>query len=184
MKNLFFLLMGIFIMMSGCSSNKLSGETAMKIITQELDYPKTLNYDIFCSDPVYARKMIDAGLEEKGLVTVARTQKLKDIGDPLIRFTDEAKAYFLPTPEEDKASDIQKVKLASEELTGIIDIAISDDNKHAIVRYTTSYKNITPFSVLSGQDFDKEGSHKAYFLYSDNSWRIVKKPGPEFMIGD
>jgi hypothetical protein len=50
--------------------------------------------------------MIDAGLEVQGLLTVKRTQKLGEIGSPLISFTDKAKAFLLPTSADDKASNI------------------------------------------------------------------------------
>ena len=35
-----------------------------------MQFPKVVDYDIFCGDPVHARKVFDAGLEEQGLVVV------------------------------------------------------------------------------------------------------------------
>lgn len=45
-----------------------------------------VDYDIYCGDPEFARKVLDAGLEAQGLVTVQQTQKLSEVGNPLIRF--------------------------------------------------------------------------------------------------
>ncbi len=184
MKNLLALMMVAALALSGCQSNTLTKEMALKTITKELNYPRAVDYDIFCGDPNHARRVLDAGLEDEGLVTVARTRRLIDVRKPLIRFTEKAKPYLLPTPKEDQASNIQKVKLAREELKGITDIAVGDDHKHAIVKYSTAYTEITPFSVLTGMDLKNEGSHKAFLLYSDHHWHIVKKPGPEFLIGN
>ena len=98
----------IVSLMGGCTSKKeLSKEEASKIIKQDNQYPRVIDYEIYCSDPVYATKIIDAGLEEQGLVTVQRNQKIKDVGKPLIEFTDKAKPYLLPTPEKDKKMDIE-----------------------------------------------------------------------------
>lgn len=74
----------------------------MELIVKEYRYPRVLDYDIYCSDPQHARKVRQSGLEEKGLVTVLRTQKLKDIGVPLIHFTDATQPYFLLASEDDK----------------------------------------------------------------------------------
>jgi hypothetical protein len=58
---------------------------------------------------------------------------LGDIGSPLIDFTDKAKAYLLPTPQDDKASKIQKVKLADEELVEVTGIKTGQSGKDATV---------------------------------------------------
>jgi len=67
--------------MVSCSSKELSREEASRIIKHEMQYPKVADYDIYCSDLVMVRKVIDAGLEEQGMVIVQRTQKLQDIGN-------------------------------------------------------------------------------------------------------
>ncbi len=68
------------------------------------------------------KKVLDAGLENAGLVTVQRTQKLGDVGKPLISFAGKAQTYFLSTDEKDKARYIQKVKIADEELVEVTNI--------------------------------------------------------------
>ncbi|MEO6812847.1 MAG: hypothetical protein ABI172_02885 [Ginsengibacter sp.] len=166
------IIVGLF---TGCSSKELSREEASKIIKQEMKYPKVVDYDLFCGDPVYAKKVLDAGLEEKGLVTVHRTLKLGDIGKPIIEFTDKAKPYLLPTPEEDKKSLIQKVKIADEELVDVTGIQTSEGGKRAIAEYTTAYKNISDFAALTRRNYNKPGTNKAYFALYDDGWRLEKR---------
>jgi len=169
---LIILIAGLII---GCSSTELSREEASRIIRQEMQYPKVVGYNIFCSDPVFARKVIDAGLEEKGLVIVQRTQKLKDVGKPLISFTEKAKPHLLPTPEKDKKYEIQKVKIANEEFVNVTGIKMSEGGKNAVAEYTTAYKNVNDFSSLTNKDYNKPATHKMYFALYDDGWRLEKK---------
>lgn len=125
-------------------------------------------------DPQYAKKVLDAGLEAQGLLTVQRTQKLGDIGSPLIHFKDKARAYLLPTPESDKSSNIQKVKLADEELVEVTGIKAGQSGKDAVVEFTTAYKNLTPFSVLVPTNFKQQATRKANFALYDDGWRLEK----------
>ena len=162
-------------LIAGCSPKELSREEASRIIQKEMQYPKVVDYDIYCSDPAMLRKVIDAGLEEKGLVTVQRTQKLKDIGKPLIEFTDKAKANLLSTPEKDKEIHIQKVKIADEEFVNVTGIQTSEGGKNAVAEYTTAYKNVNGFSSLINKDYNKPDTHKAYFVLYDDGWRLEKK---------
>lgn len=162
-------------LITGCSSKELSREDASRIIKQEMQFPKVVDYDIFCGDPAFAKKVLDAELEAQGLLTVLRTQKLGDVGKPIIQFTDKAQPYLLPTPEKDKSINIQKVKLAEEQLKEITGIKMMDDGKSAVAEYTTSYKNVTPFSSLVNTNFSKEDKHQAYFALYDDGWRLEKK---------
>lgn len=161
-------------LMGGCTSKKeLSKEEASKIIKQDKQYPRVIDYDIYCSDPEFAKKAIDAGLEEQGLVTIQRTQKLGDVGKPLIAFTDKAKPYLLPTPEKDKKMDIQKVKIADEELVDVTNIQTMEDGKQAVAEYTTAYKNVSAFSGLVKNN--PTATHKAFFTLFDDGWKLEKK---------
>lgn len=160
---------------AGCSSKELNRQQASRIIRQEMQYPKVVDYDIYCSDPAMARKVIEAGLEEQGLVTVQRTQKLQDVGKPLITFTDKAKPYLLPTTEKDKKYEIQKVKIGDEEFVNVTGIQMSEGNKNAVAEYATAYKNVNGFSSLTHKDYNKPDTHKAYFALYDDGWRLEKK---------
>ncbi len=163
-------------LISGCNSKKeLSREEASRIIKEDMKYPKVIDYDIYCSDPEAAKKAIDAGLETAGLVTVQRTQKLGDAGKPLIDFTSKAQPYLLPMPEKDKALQVQKVKLADEDLVEVTGIKATEDGKQAVAEYTTAYKNISGFSALTNINFNQSATHKANFTLYDDGWKLEKK---------
>ncbi|MGH2642971.1 MAG: hypothetical protein ACRDE2_03405, partial [Chitinophagaceae bacterium] len=154
---------------------------AFRIIEEAKLYPRLVDYDIFCADPSHARKILEVGLEEKGVQSVDRTQKLKDIGNPLIHFTEKAAPYLLPTSEEDRISKIQKVKLADEILDKITGIKTTHNGKSAVVEYTTICENISPFAVLLKRDLHQPQKNKIYMSLYDDGWRIEKKPGFEFL---
>jgi len=174
MKKILFILLSAGIILSECGTKELKKEEALQIINKELNYPKTIVYDIFCSDPAHAKKLLDAGLETSKMVTIQKTQKLKDIGKPLVQFTDKAKPYLLPTPNKDKALDIQKVKIADEEVNDITLTQDGENNNTVWVEYTCVYKNVTPFSVLMKRNLDEQVKHKVQFSLTDNRWILQK----------
>ncbi len=177
MKNVLFALFAVCTLLTACSNDNknLSREEAMNLLKQQSTYPKVVDYDIFCGDPEFAKKVLGAGLESKGLLTVQRTQKLSDVGKPIIELSAKAEPYLLPTPEKDKSINIQKVKLAEEQIKEVTGIKMMDDGKSAVAEYTTTYKNVTPFSSLVNTDFSKEDTHQAYFALYDDGWRLEKK---------
>lgn len=179
MKNVLFSLFAAWMLLSSCANDNkdLSREEAMNLLKQETNYPEVVNYDLFCGDPEFAKKVLDAGLETQGLLTVQRTQKLGDVGKPIIQLSDKAQPYLLPTPEKDKSINVQKVKLAEVELKEVTGIKMTEDRKSAVVEYTTTYKNVTPFSTLVNTDFKKEDTHQANFALYDDGWRLEKKQG-------
>ena len=121
-------MISVGVVLSRCNpARELKKDEALKIINKELNYPRVIDYDIFCSDPSHAKRLLDAGLENDGMITVQKTQKLKDIGKPLVEFTEKAKSYLLPTPYKDKELNVQKVKIADEEL---IDISFTQDSEN------------------------------------------------------
>lgn len=176
MKKLLFNLILAGVTLSGCNqATKLTKDEAFQIINKELNYPRVIDYEIFCSDLAHAKRLLDAGLEANGLVNVQKTQKLKDIGEPLIQFTVKAKPFLLQTPEKDKAFDVQKVKVADEEVKDL-NINHDSENKNIVwVEYTVVYKNITPFSVLMKRNLNEQVQHKVQFSFTDNGW-ILQKP--------
>ncbi|MBN9349289.1 MAG: hypothetical protein J0H55_01270 [Chitinophagaceae bacterium] len=177
MKNVLFALFAVCTLLTACSDDnkELSREEAMNLLKQQTTYPKVVDYDIFCGDPAFAKKVLDAGLETQGLLTVQQTQKLSELGKPIIQLSTKAEPYLLPTPEKDKSINIQKVKLAEEQLKEVTGIKMMDDGKSAVAEYTTIYKNVTPFSSLVNTDFSKEDTHQAYFALYDDGWRLEKK---------
>lgn len=176
MKNILFVFIAIWMFSSSCSnkSQDLSRKEALILIKQEEGYPKVVDYDIFCGDPEFAKKVLDVGLDALGLVIVQRSQKLSEVGNPLIRFSEKSQPYLLPTPDEDKSVKIQKVKLAEEELLEVTGVKMLNGNKSAIAEYTTSYINVTPFSGLVKTDFNEKVNHTAHFSLYDDGWRLEK----------
>ena len=169
------ILCATILLMAGCGQPKLDKATALDLLKTENGYPRIVDYDIYCADPAHARRVLDAGLEEKGLLTVQRTQKLGDVGQPLIHFTEAAKPYFLPTPEEDQKHEVQKVKLAEEVLVDINAISNASDGKTATVEYSTQYTNLTPFNVLRSAPKDKKTYTVRFSLTDDGHWRIERR---------
>jgi len=163
------------IAISGCNNSPdLKKEEALQIINREMNYPREVNYEIFCSDPYHAKRLIDAGLETEGFVTVQKTQKLKNIGKPLVQFMEKAKPYLLPVSDKEKALDVQKVKIAVEEIAGIDMYKDSNEGKTQLVVYTTVYKNATPFARLIKEDLTGAREHRAYFKLADKEWVLEK----------
>lgn len=181
MKKLTYILMIMGMIMTACNSDKLEPQTAVDLIQQEQLYPRILDHVVYCADPKHARKVLEAGLEEQGLVLVQRTQKLQDIKEPLITFTEAAKPYFLPVSEADKEIHVQKVKVADEEFSQLNDIRIGDSGKNAVANYTTIYKNITPFSSLLSKTLPKEKQRQAYFSLTNKGWKLVKEADVELL---
>lgn len=174
MKKLTIFLSIFYLLIAGCTSKELSREEAFRLLQQQGQYPKVIDYDVYCSDPTYAKKAIDAGLEKEGLVTVQLTQKLADVGKPLIGFTEKAQPYLLATTPKDKAADVQKVKVADADLVEVTGVQTENDGKNAVVEFTTAYKNATPFSALTTIDFSGKATRKARFSLYDNGWKLQK----------
>lgn len=169
MKKILTCLLPIFLIVS-CSSEKLDREKALKLLEKNRS-SQAATYNIFVSDPTDAKRMLDAGLESDGLLTVQRTQNLSDAGKPLITFTEKGRAYLVPQAEEDKKDNIQRVKIADETIEEVTGIQMLDGDKKAVVEYTTSYTNLTPFAKLSKRKLDEKENHKANFVLYDDGWR-------------
>lgn len=161
----------LILLIASCSSDKLDREKAFQIIKESGMYPKASSYRIFTADPNFARRMLAAGLESAGMLQVKRTQTLSEAGQPLITFTEKAQSYLLETPAKYKDENVRVVKLADEDLEEVTGIQMINDNE-AVVEYTTSYKNISPFSVLSEENLEGKQTRKAKFARYDDGWRI------------
>lgn len=171
MRKLSFIL--ITVILTSCSTKELDRELATELIIKN-QYPKVVDYDIFCGDPKHARRMLEVGLEEKGLVVVQHSRELGDVRKPLIAFTEQARYYFLPVPEDDQKSHIQKVKIADEQFHKIIDIKMLSSGEKAIVNYST-IRDYNIFGIALRNDTITIRQHKAYFLLTKSGWQILDK---------
>lgn len=161
------------LLLAACNKATLSKEQAASIIREAKGYPKTSEYDVYTTDPVAARRLLDAGLENEGIVTIDKTQKLKDIGNPIIHFTDKAKPYLIRI--DPKHSYIQVVKLAENDLGEVTGIRVLEDKKSATVEYTVVHKNITPFAKLIDKDISRTDTLRAELSLFDTGWKLDKK---------
>lgn len=177
MKNLLFFVI-VCLLAVGCSSNELSREQAFEMIKS--NYPKMRDIEIYIADPGFAKRLLDAGLETDGYVTVQRTQKLADVGEPLVQFTEKAQEFLLP---EEKTSESWKKKalLFEEDIVEVTGIKRSQDNTKAVVEYTTKYTKTSPFIALTKIEPEKTTTRKAYFALYDDGWRLEEKPGADFV---
>lgn len=174
MKRLLFVLATISVLLVACSSPELVKEEAIRLIKEKHSLPRTLDYDVFCADPADARRLLDAGLEEQGLVIIQRTQKIMDIGKPLITFTEKAKSYLLPQTDKERAKHIQKVRVAIEDVSDVQINAVTDQPGLAIVNYTLTDKEVTPFAVLYSKR-EPSRKYQANFISTDNGWLLEKQ---------
>lgn len=162
----------IFLLAS-CSQTKLEKEEAASVIRAAKNYPKVYEYEINMTDPASAKKLLDAGLEGEGWVTVDKTQKLKDAGQPIVHFTEKAKPYLIRIDE--KYDNVQVVKVADIDLAEVTGIQLQEDSKSATVEYTVAYKNITPFAKLMKRNLSEKETQRTNLSYFDTGWKLDKQ---------
>lgn len=159
----------VALLLTSCESKeKLDRETALSILKEENTYPKPITEDIYIADPVDAKRLLDAGLEDVGLITVQRTQSLNDVGEPLISFTEKAEEYLLPVNDE----KIQQVKIADEVIEEVTGIQMEDGGNRAVVEYKTTFANITPFLKLSKLNVEEENVRMVDLVLYNDGWRV------------
>src|SRR5690606_13505679 len=168
MKSILTLCIAAILLTSCESKEKLDRETALSILKEENIYPKPLAEDIYIADPADAKRLLDAGFEDEGLITVQRTQSLNDVGEPLISFTEKAEPYLLPVDDK----KIQQVKIADVVIKEVTIVRMEDGDNRAVVEYKTAFKNITPFSKLSKLDFEEENIRKVDYVLYDDGWKV------------
>ncbi len=167
------LILLFFIFLTACSKNELSKDEAMVLLAKEKGYPRTMDFEVFTADPMHAKRLLDANLENDGYVTVQKTQKLGEIGNPLIGFTEKAKPFLLPVTAEDEKMSVQKVRIADENVVEIKSI-VEDRNTGALeVNYITNFTNTSPFAVLI-KNLDKPKDLLATFKYDGEKWVLLK----------
>lgn len=163
----------VVLFLTSCSQLKLEKEEAASAIRAAKNYPKVYEYEINITDPASARKLLDAGMEAEGLVTIDKTQKLKDAGQPIVHFTEKAKPYLIRIDE--KYDNVQVVKVADMDVAEITSIQLQEDNKSATVEYTVAYKNISPFAKLMKRDLSEKKTERANLSHFDTGWKLDKQ---------
>lgn len=179
MKKLSYFFIAVIIMTPGCTTKTLDEPTAIEVISKDYPYPRIVDHDIFCGDPTHAYKILQAGLEAKGLVTILQIRKFGDTTS-FVKFTNAAKPYLLPTPKEDRIHKIQRVKVADEEFGAIKNIAIMSSKNKAIVSYTVIRKK-TVFADAMKNPMSDTLQRKAYFIRTDDGWQTTKNSELDFL---
>jgi hypothetical protein len=144
--------------LTACHQNRLEKDEAASIIRSARNYPKAYEYEINMTDPASARRLIDAGLEEEGWVTVDKTQKLKDIGQPIVHFTDKAKPYLIRIDE--KYDNIQVVKVADMDLGEVTGIQQGKNLANNLKKIRNN-KKLSPFTYHDKGTLATIGRNKA-----------------------
>lgn len=181
MKSLVRILPLLSLLFICCHNNKLDSKTAESMIIKKYQFPKEIYFEVFCNDPVQAKRMLDSGLEEKGFVEIMKVKEIKDIDKPLIKFTDAATPFLLKTNSEEREFKIQKVKVGTKSFDKIIQITSeTSEKKMAVAEYLVKYE-LNEFGVL-WPGLPDEKKEKAYFILSDNGWKIIDKKDSELMM--
>lgn len=173
MKNISFLGVAIFFL-AACNQLHLDKQQAATVIRLAKGYPRVYEFDVNMADPASAKRLLDAGLEEAGMVTIDKTQKPKDIGKPIVHFTQKAKPFLIRI--DPKYDNVQEVKVADIDLGEVTGIRQLDDKKSADVEYTLVYKNVTPFSKLIERDISKPQIKRVNLSLFDSGWKLDKNP--------
>ncbi|OJW80285.1 MAG: hypothetical protein BGO69_05485 [Bacteroidetes bacterium 46-16] len=150
----------------------MTKEQAIQVIREVKKYPHVFEHDVNTTDAVAARSLLDAGLEADGIVTIDKTQKLKDICNPIIHFTDKAKPFLIR--EDPKYNYTQVVKIADVDLGEVTAIRMLEDKKSATVEYTVVHKNITPFAKLINKDMTRPDTLRVELALFDTGWKLDK----------
>lgn len=181
MKTLLKIMPVLLFLFISCQNKELDFKTAENLIIKKYKYPSIIDFEVFCNDPIHARRMLHSGLEEKGLVKIMKTRELKDRDKPLIKFTALSKNFLLETTSEEREFEIQKVKIGTRKFDKIIQItAENNDNRIAVAEYIVKY-DMNEFAVL-WPGLPAEKKEKAYFIFSDNGWQIIEKKDAELMM--
>lgn len=161
----------IFGLLSACKNQALQKEDALRLLKESGKYPLVHTYNIYTKDSEDGRKLLDAGLEKEGLVTVERNRKTGDNHAPVIEFTEKAKPYLL-APDKGQLSSVQKVQTAKEVVDEIIAMKMNKEKTVAAISYTTKFTEVTPFSVLDKFGFATKQNYQAKFLLTKQGWKL------------
>lgn len=163
------------MMIMGCKSKPdITESQAREIIESAKGYPHTLDYEVFCADPEYATRLYKAGFEEDGLVRIRKTLNMTEVGSPLIEFTQKAETYFLPTTEDLKEVNVQRVQLGQIEVAEITDIFIDDKTETARIEYITTLEDPTPFTKLINADRHINKKNTIFLKKYGGAWKEEK----------
>jgi len=165
------LLMLVLSSLVACKNQTLDKEGVHNILEKSGKYPIIHSRNIYTKDSEDGRKLLDAGLEKDGLVSVERNRKAGDNHAPVIEFSADAKSFFL-APDKGQLSSVQKVKTAEEVLDEITALKTNEKGDVAAASYTTKFINITPFAKLEKNDFSAGKQYTVKLILTDKGWNL------------
>lgn len=155
---------------AGCGVQELRKEDVSKMIRRKLKFPQTFSYEINKVDPENAKKLMNAGLEAEGFVSIKKILTLNEIGKPIIQFAEKSEPFLLPTPAGKSADNVQVVKVADIEFAEVTLMKLETQFNFARVEYTLVYKNITPFAALIKKDLTRPELRHAILTKHNTGW--------------
>lgn len=181
MKSLVRILPLLSLLLICCHNNKLDSKTAESMIVKKYQFPKEIDFEVFCNDPVHAKRMLDSRLEKKGFVEIMKVKGFKNSDKSLIEFTELSKPFLLETTLEDREYKIQKVKIGMKSFDKIIQITSETSCKKMAVAEYIVKNDKNEFGVL-WPGLPNEKKEKAYFILSDDGWKIIDKKDAEVIM--
>jgi len=161
----------VVVLITGCGSKELTKTDALNILRASKDYPKTIDYTLYCNDGSVANRVAESSLVRDAYVIMA---EVRSADKPFFSFTDKAKPFLIEVSDKERALGIQVVKLADEILIDVTGISTDANSTTATVLYATRLENITPFVVLLDYKLETDKSRKAFFKRYDDGWRLEK----------
>ena len=170
----------VLLLFTHCASDGLTKDEAMRLLRESKSYPAVMDHDVYCGSSEVAKKVLSTSLVADGYMIAQATHDETTIGRPLVQFTEKAQPFLLTTSDTAKSLDVQRVKIADEDLVAIRNIKMEADNKTAVVEYETALKNISPFSELLNRKPEPQQIRITFFSRADNGWvwnkKIIKAP--------
>lgn len=165
------LLMLALTSLAACKKQVLNKDEVRSLLEKSGKYPIIHSHNIYTKDSEDGRKLLDAGLEKDGLVSVERNRKAGDNHAPVIEFSAIAKSFFL-APDKGQLSSVQKVKTAEEILDEITALKTNEKGDIAAASYTTKYINVTPFAKLEKNDFNAGRQYTIKLKLTSKGWEL------------
>jgi len=151
-----------------CQQHGISKRQAFDILKKDLKYPKDLGYNIYLNDPEETQKLKNSLLETEGFIQISPSKT--------VNFTQKAEPYKLSPQGTKFTTPNQRVKTGEDDLEGVQGIILQNDNKVALVDYTTKHVRLTPFGQWLGIDSNKPAHHRAMLSLYDDGWRVQGEP--------
>ncbi|MFA0960291.1 hypothetical protein AB9P05_00645 [Roseivirga sp. BDSF3-8] len=165
----------LICLLAGCQSGAEEKATDFHtLISEAYNYPRPILHSLYLTDPRNAKKLMDAGLEEQGYVTIRKKLTMAEAGKPLITFTPEGEKFIHSTDQ----ANPNRVEVIAATLTlkEINAFEMNDKQDRLTFSYTVEITDETPFAFLSKPRWSKDMNRKGYFEKVEGKW--VKAPKP------